>query len=304
MKQIRSYLPLLVGIIILVVIGFLAPWDKVLPLLGEVTWDSFAGMLALGVTYYIAKAVRFWMMLKLLDINKPLRQVALVYMAAQPMSLLPAGELFRTVLLEREVGVSAKKTAPTVTMQGLIEAVVLLGFSLVGAFLLGHDRLAVVAVAVVVALLLVALRKGWLLGGEKYLNKLPYINVRRRSFNAFIKGHQRMLSGPALSLIVGMSVIPVLCGIGIFYLAAHAVGAGISLAESGIGYSLPVIISGLSFLPGGVGASEGGTLGLLTILGVTAAKAVAITLLVRVFTLGTGIILGLAALIGLQIVKD
>lgn len=297
MNTLRRYLPLVLGVIILVVIGVFAPWGKVIPLVAKVKTESLVAMAMLAVGYYAAKTFRFWVMLKLLKIDKPLGRVALLYMAAQPVSVLPAGELYRTVLLEKELGVPVKDSAATITLQGLIEAVVLLGFSLAGAFVLGKDRVAVLAVAVLVILLLVALKRGWLLGGEQLLNKLPFVQISERKFRRFITDHQKLLSARALILIGGLSLIPVICGIVIFYIAAHAVGADITLAQSSIGYCLPVVLSGLSFLPGGIGASEGGTIGILKLINVGTAASFAITLLIRVFTLGAGMIFGLIALL-------
>lgn len=301
MKRIKRFLPLVLGLAILTAIALLAPWAKVLPLLAKIEPEPLAIMSVLAVTYYSAKAVRFWVMLRLLGIVKPLPRVALIYMAAQPASVLPAGELFRTVLLEKKLDVPMKESTPTVTLQGLIEAVILLSFSLIGALILGRDRLAVIGVAIVLVLFLYSIKSGWLSGGERFLNKLPFLEISKSKYNRFLKDHQKLLSRKPLAIIGAMSIVPVLAGILIFYTAAHAVNADISLSGASIGYSLPVVLSGISFLPGGLGASEGGTLGILKLIGVSTAAAFAITLLIRVFTLGAGMLFGLSALLILHI---
>lgn len=303
MHKIAKFAPLIFAVIILAVVILLAPWDKVLPLLRTVHTDSFLLLAALAAVYYAAKAFRFWAMLRLLDVHRPLGRVSLIYLSAQPMSVLPAGELFRSILLEREENVPVRTSASTVTLQGLIEAMVLVGFSMAGALALGTDRLAVVGAALLVVTLIVALKQGWLKGGDKWLNRLPWVNISRRKYNQFLKDHQALLSGNALFIVGGLSLIPVLCGIGILLVSAQAVGAHLTFAGASIGYSLPVVLSGLSFLPGGIGASEGGSIGVLKLLEVSTAGAFAVTLLVRVFTLGAGMIFGLVGLVILNIMR-
>ncbi len=303
MKTLKKYIPLIIGLAILVSIAFLAPWGKVIPLVTDIKTSALFAMLALSLSYYAAKSYRFWVMLRLLGIRKPLARVSLIYMAAQPVSILPAGELYRTVLLEKELDVPIRTSASTVTLQGLVEAVVLLAFSLAGAFMLGKDRGALLAVAVIVALLIASLQQGWLDGGHKLLNKLPFVQINKRKYDRFVDDHQKLLTGKTLAIVVGLSLLPVMCGIGIFYIAAHAVGANISLSGASIGYCLPVVLSGISFLPGGVGASEGGTIGILKLINVATAATFAITLLIRIFTLGAGMLYGLIALLLMHITK-
>ncbi len=57
-------------------------------------------------------------------------------------------------------------------------------------------------------------------------------------------------------------------------------------------YSSSVIIAAASFMPGGVGIAEGSIAGLLTLGGVEISIGILIGILVRIFTLWYGVILG------------
>lgn len=296
-SNLKSYLPLALGLVIVLVLTVLAPWKDILPLLRRVDPWAYAGFILLSLIYYVAKAVRFWYMLRVLDLRPPLRPTLISYFTAQPVSLIPAGELYRTVMLKRYTGTSIRAAAPTVTMQGLIEAVVLVIFALIGALFLDHDRLLVLLAAAGVALVVVALQRGWLIGRHNLVNKLPLVNISPERYDQYFHDHRQLLTGRPFIRLLLMSFVPVLCGIGILWLAASQVGARLNPAQAGIAYTLPVILSGLSFLPAGLGASEGGMLGILKLLNVSLAAAFAITLLSRVFTLGAGLVYGLMAMI-------
>lgn len=293
--SLSRYIPLAIGLIILFVIALLAPWEQIDDLLEEIPLTVFLSLFGLSVLYYAAKALRFWYILRLLNISADLKTVSLLYFSGQPFSMLPAGELYRTVLLKKHLGVSISKSSPSVTIQGLIEAIVLLALSLVGALLIGRNTLMVAAIGLLLITVVVALQRGWFGKTYSMIDKLPYVSISQHKFQTFIQSHREVLAPKSLFILVMFSLIPVLSGVGILYLASDAVGFHIGFIESMIGYSLPVILSGLSFLPGGLGVSEGGTIGILQLFGATAAGAIAITLLLRIFTLVAGLFFGVIA---------
>jgi uncharacterized protein (TIRG00374 family) len=303
LSQFGKYVPLVIGLIILIVIGLIAPWGQIGELIEKVPLQTFLLLIGLSAVYDLSKAVRFWYILRLLDIKQPLVPVTLLYLSGQPFSLLPAGELYRTVLLKKHLKVSMSKSSPSVTIQGLVEAIVLITFSIVGAFLIGRNQVIVAVVGVLMLLLILALQRGWLSKMYVILDKLPFLSISNAKYRKFLVSHQQLLSPKALTSLVAFSLLPVLSGVAILFLSSRAVGFDISFIQSIIGYSLPVIISGLSFLPGGLGVSEGGTIGMVQLFGASAAVAVAITLMLRIFTLAAGLVYSVIAQILLHLKK-
>ncbi len=273
-SHIARHVPLIVGLLLLVAISVLAPWGQIMELLKKVPLEIFLALTGLSALYYGSKAVRFWYILRLLDIRVPFWTTSLLYLSGQAVSLLPAGELYRTILLKKYFGVSMSKSSSSVTIQGLVEAIVLLFFAVAGAFIIGRSRFIVGIVAVLLVILIIILRRGWL--GRTYglINKLPYVKIDETKFDQFIQSHRDLLAPRALIPLTAFSLVPVLSGVGILYLSGRAVGFDISFVQSMIGYSLPVIVSGLSFLPGGLGVSEGGSIGIVQLFGASAATAV------------------------------
>ena len=289
----RKYLPLIAAVAILAIIGFLAPWGQIGELLEKIPARIFVLLTALSLIYFLSKAFRFWYILRQLNIDLPLSKVIPLYFAGQPFSFLPAGELYRTVLLEKYCKIKVSRSAPSVTLQGLVEAIILLSFSLIGAFAIGRNRSAVVAVAALLVLLIIVLRRGWLMGKHRFLNKLPFVKIREEKYQKFVKSHQKLMAPMSLFILCALSLAPVLAGIAILYMSAVGINTHLEPVEAIVSYCVPVVLSGLSFLPGGLGVGEGGTIGFLHLFGVTTAASVTITLLLRIFTLVAGIVYGL-----------
>lgn len=279
------------------VIAMLVPWSTIVHLLKGLKHETVALLLLMSVVYYLAKTLRFWIMLSQLGVKKPFLLVAMSYISAQPVSLLPAGELYRSALLKKYADVPVHKSSPTVVMQGLIEAIVLLTAALIGAISLGKNQILVLAAAVILILLLIAIKRGWLAAAGRSLNKLPFVHLSSQKLDRFFGDNKIFLTWQNLPTLLLMTIFPIAAGIMIVYLAAGSVGSHLSLMQSTIAYCLPVVLSGLSFLPGGLGASEGGTIGLLHLMGMGVPEAVAVTLIVRVFTLGAGLLFGVIGII-------
>ncbi len=300
LSRFSRHIPLIVGLLILLAILAIAPWGQIKELLEKVSPEIFLALTAFSALYYASKAVRFWYILRFLNIHVPFWTTSLLYLSGQSVSLLPAGELYRTILLKKYFGVDMGKSSPSVTMQGLVEAIVLLALSVAGAFIIGHNKFVVGLVGILLLILVIALRRGWFGMTYTLINKLPYVTVNETKFERFIQDHRNLLAPKPLLTLVAFSLVPVFSGIGILYLSSQAIGFDITYVQSMIGYSLPVIMSGLSFLPGGLGVSEGGSIGMVQLFGASAAAAVTITLLVRIFTLVAGLIYGTIAQLALH----
>jgi hypothetical protein len=68
LKASFKYLPLIIGVVILAAIAALSPWDDISGLLRRLTLPELGVMAALSLAYYATKALRFWVMLRMLKI--------------------------------------------------------------------------------------------------------------------------------------------------------------------------------------------------------------------------------------------
>lgn len=293
----RKYLPLVIGFLILAVMAFFVPWQDVVDRLFRLTPMTLAMLVGLSLVYFYGKVLRYWLMLRMLDVKVSISKVALACMVAQPVSVLPAGELYRGAMLKRYANVSISKGSPTVVTQAIVEAIGLLLVALVGAAVLRQGMLPITVVASGLILVVVGIKKNQINLSQKILNKIPGISVTRSKLKVFLSSNQTLLHRYNFFTLLAASFITTLAGVGIIFVAARGLGVQLSLFQAAISYALPVVLGAVSFLPGGIGASEQGLVGMLALFGVGISPAVAITLIMRTFTLGVGFVYGFLALL-------
>lgn len=295
LAAIARYLPLLIGLTIIAVGSLFVPWDKVTPYLKELSLTTILLLIICSLFYYFGRILRYWLMLRILDEPAPFGKVALACLIAQPVSILPAGELYRSTMLKRYANVSFRNGVPSVFAQALTESIGLLVIALVGAIFMHRYVGLMVVIAVIFFSLIAVLKWHSTKRSHKLVNKVPKVSISRRRLNEFLHKNRTLLSSKNFLLLLITSYISTFAGIAAVFIAANALDASLNLFESAIAFSLPVILQGVSFLPAGLGVNEQGSVGIMTLFGIGLPAAVAITILVRAVTVGTGFIYGLIA---------
>lgn len=298
----RRWLPWVVGLSLLGYIAISTPWAQVGEALTDLRLNSWLLLLLLTIIYFAAKAVRYWYMLRPIGVRLPLMTVVVTYLSAQPVSLLPGGELFRNRELERRTGVPMAQTSPTFIMQGLTEALVIVALVLVGAVMAHGSLVSVGIVALVLVAMVAYLASGRLAHPRagKLINALPYINVSRKRLRIFAEQHQALLAPKPFAIILAISAVAELAGIALVLNAVQGLGSHISWNGATLAYGLPILAGFLSLLPGGVGAADQTSISTLEANHVTHADAVAVTLLSRFYIVVLGSLVGAAILLGLR----
>lgn len=292
MKRLRRYLPILISVALIIILVGYAPWRAVGGLLGDFDTGTIFILIGLSLLYYTLKAVRFWYLLRAMGIEQPFKLVALSYIAAQPVTLLPAGEIYRSHSLERHTGVPVAHSLPQFTMQGVLEGAAMATIAGVSALALGTLRVPILLLGLATLLAIIAISRGYIANVTRQLNRLPFINVTNRNLERFSERHRSVLSWHWLPLLYAISLATELVGAGIAYAAVVGLGAHINMYQAVLVYVIPVIVGFISLLPGGLGVSEQSAVGILLLSHVSVAHAVASTLIMRVTIVGLGVVYG------------
>jgi|GEM_PF-2306033 len=297
MKRLRRIAPFIISLILVLVLVSYAPWAKVARILGDFDLSTIFLLLGLSLIYYGLKSYRFWWLLRAMHIHKPLSLVTLSYISAQPVSLLPAGEIYRSNALERYTDVPVKQSLPQFTIQGLLEGIAMGTLALISAWTLGTLRIAAIGLTIVALLSLIGLRKGYFKYFIAVINRLPFLNVTAETVERFNRQHRDVLSRRNLPALYGQSLLIELSGTAIAYVSVVGIGGHINLFQAALLYVIPVIVGFISLLPGGLGISEQSAIGVLVLSDVSVEHAVAATLIMRVTIVGLGVVYGGIALI-------
>ncbi len=169
-------------------------------------------LVTLSLAYYLLKTVRFWYLLQALQINKSYPLVALSYMAAQPVTLLPGGELYRSQSLKLYTGVPIKRSLAQFTMQGILEGAGLASVAVVSALALQTLRTPLLIFLAIVVLSLLAINRGYLAKVSYLLNRLPFITITPLNIEQFNQRNKNVLTRRWLPALYGLSILIELIG--------------------------------------------------------------------------------------------
>ncbi len=270
-------------------------------------WWVFAVALAASATNYLLRFVKWELALGWLDVRKDAPGLTrgrslMIYLAGLSMSVTPGkvGEVLRSVLLKSSDQVAFSRTAPIVVADRLTDLVALVLLSLAGVAQF-PEVLPVVGVttALVVGGVVVLgsptlLRRCLELG-----HKLPVVGRFVAKAEGLVESTTTLLR---LRYLLVLSMLSVLgwgleC-VGYWLIVDGFAEVDASLATCTFLWSAGTLVGALSFLPGGLGATEG-SLVVATqrlVQGVTQPVALAATLLGRIATLWFGEIVGGIAL--------
>jgi uncharacterized protein (TIRG00374 family) len=294
-KRLRKWLPIVISLILVCVLAALAPWDEIGKVLQDLDLWAIIVLIGLSLLYYGLKAIRFWYILQAMGIRQPLNLVALSYIGAQPVSLLPAGEIYRSHALRRHTGVPVNKSIGQFTLQGLFEGGAMAAILFISALALGTLRVPALILCIIVLLLLLLVNAGYLKDAATALNRLPFVDITENTIEQFSQKNRAALSREWFPLLFGLSFAIEIVGTGIAYVSVAGIGGHISAFQAAFLYVIPIIIGFISLLPGGIGLSEQGAIGVLLLSKISFAVAVAATLIMRVTIVGLGVFYGLIA---------
>ena len=271
--------------------------------LGAFGWWAFVASLGLSLANYSIRFVRWQLYLRRQRVAVPLGSSALVFGAGLSLAITPGklGELIKSYLLRELHAVPATRTAPIVIAERVTDLVALFVIALAGAVVYGvHATLVAIGGGLVgVGLLLLA----W----PKPARALIDFVTRPRRTRRFREPMQEMygglatLCGPKLLVAATAIAIPAwTCEcVGFALIVGGFPGAHVELGLAMAIYATTTIAGALSFLPGGLGVTEGTMAVLLVRTGfqIDQPTAVDATLLTRVATLWFGVVLGLVLLV-------
>ncbi len=294
-------MPFVISVMLIVLLISYAPWREIGGILTDFDAGTIVILVLLSTAYYALKTIRFWYLLQAMNIQQPLKLVGMSYLSAQPVSLLPAGEIYRSHALRRYTGVPFERSLPQFTMQGVLEGSAMAVLLLISALALGTLRLPALILAALVLVITIAISRGYIANTTRLVNRLPFLSLSEHSIESFSKRHEAVLTWRWLPFLFGLSLLVELVGAAIAYVSVAGIGGHINGYQAALFYVIPVIVGFVSLLPGGLGLSEQSAVGVLLLSKATTAQAVAATLIMRVTIVGLGVVYGTVALLAGQV---
>jgi uncharacterized membrane protein YbhN (UPF0104 family) len=265
-------------------------------------WPALAVALALAVGNYTLRFVRWQVYLRDRSVVVPTGDSVVVFGAGLSLSMTPAkvGELVKSYLLRELRGIPVAETAPIVVAERVTDLVALLVLAIVGVAAYGVSSVVVPVAGGLIAIGLVMLAwpppAMWMIDvvtGPRPLRRF------REPFHIMYRGLASLCRPRTLAIATAIAIPAWGCEcVGFSVIVNGFAGAHVGIGLAMVIYAVTTIAGALSFLPGGLGVTEG-AMTMMLVTGSTqldSATALDATLLTRLATLWFAIAIGLVFL--------
>lgn len=267
----------------------LADWVAIAETIADLPRLLFVKTIALSLSSYLFRFCRWQLLLHVLRHRMPLVRSLEIYLAAFSFTLTPgkSGEVIRSLYL-KEFGVSyIHSLMAFITERGMdLIAVGLLAMFVTSMF--PAYQYVLIALLLVSAVFLIVLRMHiWTLVAKHFLNAR-----KRRQIDCIVLIVRKFFTLKTFAFALLLSVLAWGAQGLSLYLITQTMTTGLRLDWAVGIYALSLLVGALSFIPGGLGATEASIVFLLTTVGMTQEGAIAASLISRVLTLWLAIGLG------------
>ena len=256
----RLAMGLALGLLTFLAFGLWADLGRLGDAASRFAWAWMLPVLGLSLANYGLRFLRWHVYLRAAQIRVPTAFSAGVFASGLAMSITPGklGEILKTALLRDGAGVPAARSFPVVVTERLSDLVAVLALAAVGmAAGLGNTGVLLAGAGLTVAMFLV-LATG---PGTRLTFKAFAVLARRKiPEEAFAEAReaQRRLWAP-LPLVAGL-ILGTLAwfaeAAGLFVVVSAFPGSALGLSAAVFIYALGTLAGALSFLPGGLVATE------------------------------------------------
>jgi HAD superfamily hydrolase (TIGR01490 family) len=286
--------------------GLLGIWsqgDQLMPLLGSLWLQIGLGLLLVLLSYGI-RYCRWRLLLRAVNQHPPIPADARIWMGSYAFTATPgkSGEAVRSLLLKQECGVPVPPTLTALVVERLTDGTAVLLLLTINLPLLLRWQ---VPLAVPIGIGVTAVVGVWL------LLRSPWAKAQLKSrAKRFLPRRLASAGGDGLAalrqllqpgLLLQATVIGALAwsleGVNLWLLLRGMGLEPVGIGGATIAHTAAGLIGALTLLPGGLGSTEAGTVGLLALQGVGVAAATPATLLIRLMTLWFATALGVGCLL-------
>jgi uncharacterized protein (TIRG00374 family) len=240
--------------------------------------------------------IRWTLLLKNLNVSIPLKSNFVIFISSFALSATPGavGEVVKSKLLKNKFNVPISKTAPLIIIErtyDLIGAIIVSSF---GISYIESGNIALLIFTIILVSLIILLRSKIIF--TKLLSLLKKIKFLQNKVDGISNSYDSIQPSLNPKIFVSSTILSIIYWM-LMGTSSYLVLLALDIDVIGYFhmisiYSSSVIIAAASFMPGGVGIAEGSIAGLLTLGGVEISIGILIGILVRIFTLWYGVILG------------
>ncbi len=244
--------------------------------------------------------LKWHILLKNSKIEISLKKSILVFLTGPAFEITPGqvGVLMKSQLLKTSSNIPRTKTIPIIMIEKIYDLIGAIVASIIGIVILGLDS-ALILIAVI-SLSLIFFFMYYKPATEKFFNKV----VKLKFFSKHIENISEFQNTIRESTNVKISTISTTLGVLYwFIMGAAAYFILISFDVNVLHYleivsiyTTSILLGAISFIPAGIGVTEGSITGLFTLYGIDISTALILSVMIRILTLWYSVAIGFISL--------
>jgi uncharacterized protein (TIRG00374 family) len=294
---------LVLAFIVIIAIAFYADMPHLLAALTQFHWAYLPLILALVLSNYLGRFIKWHYYLNRLQIKLSLRTSLLIFLSGLSMAITPGkiGETLKSYQLKQVTGAAVSKTLPVIVAERLTDGVAMVILATTGLVMyrFGWEPLLILLAVIFIGILIVQNRT-LALQLLSFSERLPVVSRIAHLLRTFYESAYILLQWRPLLLAIGIGILSWFgeCTALYFVYRGLDIAPGFDLfTKATFILAMSSLIGSATGLPGGLGSVDGSMLGLSLLL-VSPSKALgaAATLRVRLCTLWFALFIGIVAI--------
>ena len=297
LKKLRSklFISLAIAALIGVALSFYANISELKAAFSTFSYEILPLVVACSFINYLFRFARWEYYLHVLKIDVPRSLSFGVFLSSLSMSVTPGkmGEIIKSYFLKSLRSVPISKSAPIVFAERITDFLDLLIISIIGAYSIGYGKRDVVIVGLIfIAGIAIISSRSLSMKIIRAGEKIPAVAKRIKVIETAYESSRIMLSGKILiaSTLIGLVGWFTECTGFLFVL--EGLGIHLKILSASFIYAFSIVFGSITFLPGGLGATETSLTGLLILAKIPKGAAIAAVFIIRAATLWFAVLIG------------
>ena len=257
-------------------------------------------ILFLVTASWIPVFIKWHFLLKNCEIDIPLTRSITVFLSGLAFDITPGklGALMKSQILKTSFNIPRTKTAPIILVEKVYDLIGAILASIIGIIILGMDVYLIIIAILVLAMVFFFLY--YRPASELFFKRV----TKTKFFSKYVENISEFDKTVQKSTNVKVATICILLAVTYWFIVSTAVyytliGFDINILDYlkvlSI-YATSILLGAISFIPGGVGITEGALAGLFTLEGIDVSTALILSVIIRIFVLWYSVSIGFISL--------
>jgi uncharacterized protein (TIRG00374 family) len=282
--------------ILITFISIFFDFKDLLSILGTFDLKYIGIILLLPLVNYILRFIKWNYYLSLIHIKIPFTKNLLIFLSSFSLTITPGklGEILKSYMLKEQFSIPISKSSPIVFAERVTDAISMLFLCALGllTFNYGIQPLILITSLILIGIIFIQNKK-LSLKLISQLSKLKLLKNKSASLERFYLSSYSLFQLKPLILSVIIGIFSWGSEALVIYFVIKALGLNILMTQGIFVFAFSSLVGALSMLPGGLIATEGSMIGLLTMIGISSNISASGTLIIRFATLWFGFFIGL-----------